>query len=176
MAMSSWKSSLHAYGMCTCIGTHQNSPQPPAVTTRPIAESLSALISSEDRAVGPSALSNLLQPFCVASLILLRQSQPASKLECSKLALDHLHNASGVLAGGAVELVLLQVCDGKESALLTHVHPVGVALVEQPLLQPCQRPAVSAQRVSFNGPCLSSRGQVNGQSPKNTLQQTERAK
>jgi hypothetical protein len=47
----------------------------------------------------------------------------------------HLHNARGVFAGRAVELVLFQVGHSKQAALLTHVHTVCITLVEQPLLR-----------------------------------------
>ena len=46
----------------------------------------------------------------------------------------HLHNACGVLAGWAVELVLLQVGHCKQPAALAHMHSVCITLVEQPLL------------------------------------------
>ena len=59
-----------------------------------------------------------------------------------------LHDAGGALAGGAVELILFKVGDGDEAALLAHVHPVRVALVEQPLLPAAKSPLeVLLQRV-----------------------------
>lgn len=45
-----------------------------------------------------------------------------------------LDDAGGALAGGAVQLAFLQVGDGDEAAPLAHVHPIRIALIEQPLL------------------------------------------
>lgn len=74
------------------------------------------------------------------------------------LSQAYLYNAGGVLACRAVELVLLQIGHRKEPAALAHMHSVGVALVEQPLLRPpsvgqprlvkqviCERPAILAK-------------------------------
>ncbi len=47
----------------------------------------------------------------------------------------HLHDARGVLAGCAVELVLLQVGHRDEAAGGADVHAVRVTLVKQPLLR-----------------------------------------
>lgn len=52
---------------------------------------------------------------------------------------EHLNNAGGALACWAMELVLTQVGHCHDTALLAHMHPVRIALVEEPLLQPAKQ-------------------------------------
>ena len=126
MAMSSWNSSLHAYGMCTCT-THR-----PTHTSTPLPRLPNKLA---DYQAPQNAAAYREQYHDMQAKQLCAENEDIGDRDRLAGRNAHLHDAGGVLAGGAVELVLLQVCHRKEAAAVAHMHPIRVALVKQPLLQ-----------------------------------------
>ena len=117
MAMSSWKSSLQAYGICTCAS-----------------KACSVFCKSRLHTVLMQK-QQLLQRIENTALC---ASQTARAFERFYAGSDghskHLYDACGVFACCAMELVLLQISNCKEPAALAHMHSVGITLVKQALL------------------------------------------
>ena len=115
MAISSWNSSLAAYGRKTCGGKAIQG----CGWGRRWGMRHTAAVSPQRRAVPHAAIPPPRHSHTPAALC------PSP---------TRLHDAGGVLAGGAVELALLEVGYCHQAAGGAHVHAVRVALVVQPLL------------------------------------------